>query len=144
MNKSLDRHASKQTNKMLDWMIAYLAVSYFGALILGYMQTRRPDTMPSSGEHEAGREELYATAALVGLCVQALITIAVWGGTVYFPIGAIVLAITISSHHAIIHRNSEFEGESCSWICFQCKDVCNHETWVVCSLVAAVVSLAHF
>lgn len=129
---------------MLDWMIAYLVVAYIGTLILGYMQTRLPDTMPGAGEHETGKEELYATAALVALCVQALVTFAVWGGTVYFPIGAILLAITISSHHAVIHRNSKFEGESCSCVCFQFKDVCNHETWVVCSLVAAVVSLAHF
>jgi hypothetical protein len=126
---------------MLDWMILYLVVAYLGTLLLGYLQTRKPDTMPGT---ETSHEDLYATAALTALCVQALLTIVVWGGTAYFPLGALVLALTISSHHAVIHRNSKFEGENCSCACFQVKDVSNHETWVVCSLVAAVVSLAHF
>jgi len=126
---------------MLDWMIIYLVVAYIGTLVLGYLQTRKPDT-PIIGEPR-GYEDLYATAAVTALCVQALLTIVVWGGTAYFPIGAIVLAATISSHHAVIHRHSKFEGETCSCVCFQLKDVSNHETWVVCSLVAGVVSLAH-
>jgi hypothetical protein len=126
---------------MLDWMIIYLVVAYISTLLLGYLQTRKPDTMPGT---ETNHEDLYATAALTALCVQGIITLVVWGGTAYFPLGAFVLAATISSHHAVIHRHSKFEGESCSCICFQVKDVSNHETWVVCSLVAGVVSLAHF
>jgi len=126
-------------------MIAYLAITYVATLVLGYLQTRLPDTPPNnSNEPLTGDDERYGTLAIALMCVQALVTICVWGGTAYFPLGALHLALTLASHHAVIHRNSKFEGETCSCACFQTKDVRNHETWVACSLVAGVVSLAHF
>lgn len=127
-------------------MILYLVVTYLGTLVLGslgYLQTRQiNNSLPSSNQQHTN-DEFYGMLAIAAICVQALVTICVWGGTSLFPLGSVLLALTLSSHHAVIHRHSKFEGETLSCACFQVKDVSNHETWVVCSIVAGVVSLAH-
>ena len=75
--------------------------------------------------------------------LQAVISVAALGGSEWFPAAALWLAITLLAHHTVIHWNSRFEDETCSCAPFQCKDVSNHETWVVASLVAGTVSLAN-
>jgi hypothetical protein len=42
--------------------------------------------------------------------------------------------------HTNIHWGSRFEGGTCSCAQLQCKDVSNHETWVVVALVAGLTS----
>jgi hypothetical protein len=54
---------------MLDWMILYLVVAYLGTLLLGYLQTRKPDTMSGT---ETSHEDLYATAAVTAASISAL------------------------------------------------------------------------
>jgi hypothetical protein len=63
-------------------------------------------------------------------CVCALCVVCVW-------------CVCAVCHHTIIHWRSRFEGETCSCGPFQCKDISNHETWVVASAVAALVSALH-
>lgn len=115
---------------LLELFLGYLALSFAVTLYLGYLQT------PAEGPAHEG----YTAAALVSLCVQGLATLLVLGGGDWFFLGALWLAFTLLCHHAVIHRNSRFEGEACACAPFQCKDASNHETWVVAALVAATVS----
>ena len=62
-------------------------------------------------------------------------------GTPFFSLGAFATAVLLLMHHTIIHYRSEFTDERCSCAPFQCKDVGNHETWVVASVTAGLVSL---
>jgi hypothetical protein len=121
-------------------LISYFAFTYLLTLFLGYLQT--PVGLPST-QAETTNSEVYSILAVAAVCVQAFVSIVTLGGTTWFPAAAIFVAFTLLSHHAIIHRRSRFEGESCSCAPFQGKDVCNHETWVVASLVAALISLLH-
>jgi hypothetical protein len=84
---------------------------------------------------------MYSTVAVSIIGIQALVTTITLWGTGWFPLGALFVAFTLLCHHTVIHRFSRFEGESCSCAPFQCKDVSNHETWVVAALVAALVSV---
>ena len=144
-------------------ILVYLCVNFFLIIALGYLQT--PSTqntqnniqlLPTHQQNNTTNSinsinsinsnpinsstELCKELALAAICIQAFVLILVFNGTCYFPISAVFLALTILCHHAMIHRNSSFEGETCSCAPFQLKDVCNHETWVVASLVAALIS----
>jgi hypothetical protein len=121
-------------------LITYFAFTYLLTLFLGYLQT--PAGLPST-QAETTNSEVYSILAVAAVCVQAFVSIVALGATTWFPPAAIFVAFTLLCHHAIIHRRSRFEGESCSCAPFQGKDVCNHETWVVASLVAALISLLH-
>ena len=114
-------------------LLVYLALTFMATVWLGYLQT-------PAGEAERGG---YAIAAIIALCVQALVSVFSLAWTGWFPAAAIWLAFTLLCHHAMIHRNSRFEGEHCSCAPFQCKDIGNHETrtWVLAALVAALISL---
>ena len=74
---------------------------------------------------------------------QAFVAVATLGGTDLFPLAALFVAFTLLCHHAIIHRRSRFDGEVCSCAPFQAKDICNHETWIVASIVASIISSFH-
>ncbi len=82
----------------------------------------------------------YGAVAVLLIGIQALVSVVALGGTAAFPPAAAFVALTLLCHHTLIHWHSRFEGEACSCAPFQCKDVSNHETWVVVSLVAAAVS----
>ena len=133
-------------------ILAYLCINFILIIALGYLQTpntpNTPNTppIPMHTTHSQTQQstELCGELALAALCLQAFVSIAAFSGTQYFPISALFLAFTILCHHATIHRNSSFEGETCSCAPFQLKDVCNHETWVVASLVATLTSWLHF
>lgn len=112
-------------------LLGYFALTWMATVWLGYLQT------PAD---EAERGE-YATAAITLLCVQALVSVFSLAWTGWFPAAAWWLAFTLLCHHAVIHRNSRFKGEQCSCAPFQCKDIRNHETWVVAALVAGFISL---
>jgi hypothetical protein len=118
----------------------YFVFTYLITLLLGYLQT--PPTLPNT-QPDTTTSEVYGTLAIAVVCVQAFVSAATLGGTSCFPPAALFLAFTLLCHHAIIHRRSRFEGEVCSCAPFQLKDICNHETWVVTSLVAALVSTLH-
>lgn len=122
------------------FIAAYFVLTFLMTLTFGFLQT--PAGLPST-QGETTNSEVYSTLAVAAVCVQAFVSMAVYGGTAVFPLAAVFVAFTLLSHHAIIHRRSRFEGESCSCAPFQAKDVCNHETWVVASLVGAVISLLH-
>ena len=122
---------------MFEWGVVYLVCTFLVTLTLGYLQTR---PRLESLESPVSDNECYGTAAVGLLIVQAVVSVALYAGTGIFPVAAGALAFTLICHHAIIHRNSSFEGETCSFICFQFKDISNHETWVVAALVAAIVS----
>lgn len=112
-------------------LLVYFALTFVATVWLGYLQT-------PVGEADRGE---YAIAAITALCVQALVSVFSLAWTGWFPAAAVWLAFTLLCHHAIIHRNSHFEGEQCSCAPFQCKDIGNHETWVVAALVAGLISL---
>jgi hypothetical protein len=117
---------------MLEWVIAYWVVTFLATLALGYAQTIYTDN-----------QAFYSYSAIGLMVVQAVATTAIYAGTFMFSVGAGVLALTLICHHIVIHRNSEFEGETCSCACFQAKDASNHETWIVACIVAAWVSALH-
>lgn len=112
-------------------LLVYFALTFVATVWLGYLQT-------PVGEADRGE---YAIAAITALCVQALVSVFSLAWTGWFPAAAVWLAFTLLCHHAMIHRNSHFEGEQCSCAPFQCKDIGNHETWVVAALVAGLISL---
>ena len=112
-------------------LLVYFALTFVATVWLGYLQT-------PVGEADRGE---YAIAAITALCVQALVSVFSLAWTGWFPAAAVWLAFTLLCHHAMIHRNSQFEGEQCSCAPFQCKDIGNHETWVVAALVAGLISL---
>jgi hypothetical protein len=121
-------------------VLTYFAFTYLLTLFFGYLQA--PTNLPST-QSDTTKPEIYSILAVAAVCVQAFISVAIFGGTTVFPLAAVFLAFTLLCHHAIIHRSSRFEGEHCSCAPFQLKDICNHETWVVAALVAAVVSSLH-
>lgn len=100
------------------------------SLCLGYKQT--PLDEPERKE--------YAMAALILFIAQALVTLFSLAWTGYFVFGAGWLAFTLLCHHAMIHRNSRFDGEPCSSSWFQLSDIRNHETWIVAAITAGWVS----
>lgn len=131
---------------MLSLIAAYFALTYILTLALGYLQTplHSPDCRIESQIQTTQNENsaCYSGVAITAICIQALVSIVLFQGTGLFPVAAVFLAFTLLSHHAVIHRNSNFGNETCSCIAFQFKDISNHETWVVSSIVAAVVSLS--
>ena len=125
---------------MPAYLLIYFVLTYILTLVLGYLQT--PVGLPST-QAETTNSEVYSILAVAAVCVQAFVSAATLGGTSAFPAAALFLAFTLLCHHAIIHRRSRFEGEVCSCAPFQLKDICNHETWVVASIVAAIISALH-
>ena len=115
----------------LTILLVYFSITFVATIWLGYLQT------PAGVAERSG----YGIAAIIFLCVQAMVSLFALAGTGWFPAAAVWLAFTLLCHHAMIHRNSRFEGEQCSCAPFQCKDVCNHETWVVVAFVAGLISL---
>jgi hypothetical protein len=123
---------------MLALLAVYFVLTFLLTLSLGYLQT--PYCVTGEAQHSGKMESILA---IIAVCVQALVSIILLKGTVWFPFSALFLSFTLLCHHAVIHRNSRFDDETCSCTPFQCKDVSNHETWVVASSVAAVISLLH-
>ena len=127
---------------MLTEVLVYFGLSFLLILVFGYLQTPEPPLL-SNSHSESGNTALYSTLAITAVSVQAFVSIMIRMGTVLFPAAAAFLAFTLLCHHTVIHRHSRFEGESCACAPFQVKDISNHETWVVASLVAALVSFLH-
>lgn len=117
----------------------YFSFSFVITLFLGYMESRA-----ATREETRDDARSYSLAAIAAFVIQAVLSIMLFSGTILFPVSALFLAVVILCHHAVIHRNSTFEGETCSCAPFQLKDISNHETWVVASLVAAIVSFSNF
>jgi hypothetical protein len=134
------QHITPPYTAMSLFIPTYFAFTYLLTLFFGYLQT--PASLPST-QSDTTYSETYSILAVAAVCVQAFVSVAVFGGTTVFPFAAVFIAFTLLSHHAIIHRRSRFEGEHCSCAPFQLKDICNHETWVVASLVAAIISSLH-
>ena len=130
------------TKRVMEWIIAYLCFSFLLVMIFGYLQTaiRAQDYHP---EDHSSKSMVYSALVIALIILQAAVSTALLRGTVWFTPAAIFLSFTLLCHHTVIHRHSRFEGETCSCAPFQCKDVSNHETWVVASNVAAAVSFFH-
>ena len=119
---------------MLDeLLIAYFISTFIVTLVLGFQQV-------SNKEERAG---LLSSMAIVLMIMQAIVSVAVFGGDPLFPLTAFLLGATILCHHAVIHWNSDFSEQPCACAFFQLKDVSNHETWVVGSVVAGLISVFH-
>ncbi len=116
---------------MLAGLLVYFGLSFIFIIGLGYLQ---------SAQHETHISGVYSIMAIITICVQASVSIILLRGTELFPVASLFLAFTLLCHHAVIHRDSHFEGETCSCAPFQCKDVSNHETWVVAAIVAGIIS----
>lgn len=110
---------------MMHILVFFICVSIV-VLFLGYMQ--------------AGALDRYSIAGISLICLLALVSVGVLGGTEFFAPTAFYIALLLLLHHAIIHRTTDFGEEKCACAVFQCKDVKNHETWVVASVTAGVVS----
>ena len=125
---------------MGELLTAYLALTYWITIILGFLQA---PSIPITDTPQVPQRDpaMYGIIAVFLIGVQASVTVIALGGTSVFPLGALLVAVTLLSHHTIIHRYSRFEGENCSCAPFQCKDVSNHETWIVAAIVAGLVSL---
>jgi len=112
--------------------VLYLGITYLFTLVMGYLQVR--------AEIDSSDSSTCSIIAITAVCAQ--------GGRDrcrvvrhrLVPAGSTFLSFTLLSHHTIIHWRSRFRGETCSCAPFQCKDISNHETWVVAGIVAAVVS----
>ena len=130
---------------MPAYIVEVFIVIYIIVITLGFIQIPPLSLLPTNLTTEETADHLH-NAKLCGLTavsiigVQAIIAVAALYGTSAFPIAAVFVAFTLVCHHSIIHRRSTFEGETCSCAPFQCKDISNHETWVVAALVAAAVS----
>jgi len=130
---------------MQPYLFELFVVIYILVIILGFLQTPPLSLLPTNLTPEEAADhnhnsKLYGTTAVSIIAVQAIVAVSTLCGTSAFPIAALFVAFTLLSHHTIIHRRSRFEGETCSCAPFQCKDISNHETWVVASLVAAAIS----
>ena len=126
---------------MPSFLPEYFILSYALTLVLGFFQTPPTQLLPATDDDDdLHSPKLYGLVAVTLIGIQAVVSVAALNGTSAFPFAALFVAFTLLSHHTIIHRRSRFEGETCSCAPFQCKDVSNHETWVVAALVAAVVS----
>lgn len=125
---------------MSDLMITFFILTFLLTLTFGFLQTSTE--LPDS-QAETGYTTNYSALGVLTVCFQAIVSISIYAGTPLFPVAAVIVALTLLCHHAIIHRHSRFEGEVYSCAFFQVKDVSNHETWVVASLVAALISLLH-
>jgi hypothetical protein len=118
---------------MLDEiLIAYFIVTFIVTLVLGFQQV--------SNKEKTG---LLSSLAIGLMITQAIVSVAVFGGDPLFPLTAFLLGATILCHHAVIHWNSDFSEQPCACAFFQLKDVSNHETWVVGSVVAGLISVFH-
>ena len=93
-------------------------------------------------KQEAARDA-YAIAAITLITILAAIFVCFLGTTDLFPLASFYIAILLVVHHAVIHRATDFTEERCASALFQCKDVGNHETWVVAAVTATVVSFFH-
>lgn len=92
------------------------------------------------GYNQKEKLDSYSIAAVSLIALLAGATVTFLGGSPYFPAAALSTALILLVHHAIVHRATDFGEEKCSCAPFQCKDVSNHETWVVASVTAALIS----
>jgi hypothetical protein len=131
------------------FLLVYFACSFLFIMALGLLQepiqVGEAAVLPVHAKTEASSGEenpkaFWGLLAVSLIAIQALVSVLTLHGTASFPPAAVFVALTLLCHHSVIHRRSRFEGEVCSCAPFQCKDVSNHETWVVASLVAAAVS----
>lgn len=119
-------------------IVGCFVVTFCLALLLGYAESRAAERDPTGEEAVP-----YSRAAIAVFIIQALLSLALFAGSILFPVSAFLLAFVILCHHTVIHRNSKFEGETCSCAPFQLKDISNHETWVVACIVAGAVSFSN-
>ena len=125
---------------MLAYLAVYFVVTYFFTLAMGYKQAMSHQGLPGTGPVDSDAD-VCSILAVAAVCMQAFVCLVGLHGSAWFPAAAFFLAFTLLCHHTIIHWGSRFEGETCSCAPFQCKDICNHETWVVATLVAGLISL---
>ena len=123
-------------------LYAYFAATFVLTLLLGILQT--PPPLPTNDPVETCVDpKTYGLVAVTLIGIQAAVSVLTLYSTSAFPVAAVFVAFTLLCHHTIIHRYSRFEGEDCSCAPFQCKDISNHETWVIAALVAAAISQFH-
>ena len=131
---------------MLPYLPELFALIYILVMALGLLQSPPlalllpKNPTPEDAADQAHNSKVYGAIAVSIIAAQAIIAVATLAGTEAFPAAAAFVAFTLLSHHTIIHWRSRFEGETCSCAPFQCKDISNHETWVITALVAAGLS----
>jgi hypothetical protein len=125
---------------MLIVVLVYFGLSFLFILLLGYLQIPEPPPLAHDNPPETKYAAIYRNLALAALTMQGVVSVVVGMGTPLFPVAAAFLALTLLCHHAVVDRYSCSEDESWWWFPFQYKDVSNHDTWVVVSLVAGLVS----
>ena len=81
----------------------------------------------------------YDFVANVLFVAQAVLSFLVWK---LFAFGAFSLAVMLHVHHIIIHWDTDF-SDQITFMTLQLRDVSNHETWIVASLVAALIFLIY-
>lgn len=123
---------SCRTVMFIELLSAWFALTLLLPIWLGFQQT------PADRDEE--QQVWFGTAAVAVFIADALLVLVFLSGSGWFVLGAFWLAFCLLCHHAVIHRNSRFDGEQCSCSWFQCSDVRNHETWIVAAVTAGLVS----
>lgn len=88
--------------------------------------------------------DAYCVSAVALIILLAAVFVFFVGRTDLFPLAALYIALLLLVHHGVVHQADDFSDETCSCAIFQCKDVRNHETWVVAAATAGVVSFFGF
>lgn len=92
------------------------------------------------GSFQREKGDRFSLGAVALIVLLAVAGTGMLGWTPFFPLAAATIALVLLAHHTVVHWDHDFGDEACGCACFQCKDVSNHETWVVAALVAAAVS----
>ena len=112
-----------------EFLVVYNVITCVVVIFLGFLQKRHLDP--------------FSKSAIVVMCLNALCAVLLYSRTEFFPAAVSGMAANLLIHSAMIHF--PFLGEyqesfvlSCP--AFRCRCVCNHETWVLVAVTAAVVS----
>ncbi len=81
----------------------------------------------------------FSVASIALMCVSGVCALMVYGRTEYFPAAALGLATILLIHGMVLHFPlNDDQSSSCHAFRFRC--VCHHETWVLVTAVAGLIS----
>ena len=81
----------------------------------------------------------FSVASIVLMCVSGVCALVFYGRTEFFPAAALGLTAILLIHGMVIHFPLSDTINSCH-ASFRFRCVCNHETWVLVTAAAGLVS----